>query len=1466
MSHHMANGPASSRSSLISRILARQSWRRVVAGSILLVALSAAWPAAGQQTMQSSLVTGDGSAPPPGSIYRVGCEGIVPYPPANCGGDPLVGPFPGSYAITWGIPPYPRFIASTSVSDFGCLPYSVAWTDYYPCSMAEPCPLPIDLVAYAAMGSVDGSVTNADGSPAAGVTVTVRDPKWPDQQVFSVDTDAQGRYDFTIRNAPVLRNFSANRCGSGLIWMEDGIVNFSQNHWGLNVGGDGKGVARLRYVIGAAGGATSSVEVRSSETTHKDLRAWAEPEDPSIRPPVQGGSGTPQPNEACSEEGLPVNVLTGNMWLDHSDAQVGGIMGLAFVRSYNSKTAQTGRYGAFGPGWNHSYERRVSSPTPGLLQLRQRNGAPIYFVDENGDLTFTAWAPATEKSSITKVGSAYVRQFRAGGSETYDAATGRLTAITSRVNGVATSLTYDGSGRLISVTDPGSRQLTLGYVGASLHPTTLTGPSGLIATYEYSGDYLYRVTYADGDGDGNPDGGYVFTYHPSGELWTVQDLSGKYLETHTYAGGRALTSERSAGVELLTFAYHDFKTEVTDALAHTTTYDYVPFDGGVKRVTKISGPCASCGGGSETREWTYTDKGQVRTYKDGVGNVTTYDHDPVTGDLLTETRVANPNNAAATTHTTSYAYWPDGPPGRGRLHTKTEPNGAVTTYTYVDAGPETITQTVTDTQSRTVRLDYYPTTGQLWKLTDPLQKVTELSYLPVGDLEWVEDPLDHRTSFLYDLMGRRTQTIRPVTTPPNAEPITTYDTLGRIHRITNPDNTYAEFTYDGAGHRKTVLDFLGRLTTYHYDDYWRLERAVDALSHETKFGYDLMSHLRWITDARLKTTNFDVDAYGRVTKTTWPGGDNRFEEFTYDGAGRLATAKDRKGVITTYGYDGLGRLTTKTYGNGAPAVTFTYDEGTVAHKGRMTGATNEFDALTWEYDLAAQVRREKSAFNATTIDYDYYLDGSRKTVNLNGRLVGYDYYEDGELHHVTWGPETDPNAYSFTFDHDAAHRRRSLAYPNGAVTTYTPDLLSRLENIKTLVGSNTVTESSYVYDAVGNRVQRRTPTLGVDYAYDDLYRLMSAHATPLICPPPLGCLPKVLESYTHDEVGNRLRDLDARSNWSYNDRNELLTAASASFTYDLNGNLATRAEGGNNWIYEWSVENELTRVVKNGNEVASFKYDALGRRIQKTAGTTTKFAYDGAAVLREKIPGVNYRYVHGPGIDEPLAVENMSTAGGGDLSYYHADGLGSIVKVTNPAGAVTLTRTYNSFGVPTDGATTAGYAFTGREWDPETGLYYYRARYYDPKLGRFISEDPIGFAGGDINLYAYVWNNPLNFVDPEGLMGKGERGKAAKPEGSGDEFKKMKPHPTDPNKVKFKDPHSGKEYDKPKPPGFQDWWDKKHGNKMQDACGPETWEVCYGPVCFEVECNGWLCAPPIPPPPPVLVPPPILPPFIPAIL
>jgi len=206
-----------------------------------------------------------------------------------------------------------------------------------------------------------------------------------------------------------------------------------------------------------------------------------------------------------------------------------------------------------------------------------------------------------------------------------------------------------------------------------------------------------------------------------------------------------------------------------------------------------------------------------------------------------------------------------------------------------------------------------------------------------------------------------------------------------------------------------------------------------------------------------------------------------------------------------------------------------------------------------------------------------------------------------------------------------------------------------------------------------------------------------------------------------------------------------VSGSGATYTYDANGNLSQKVEGGDTWVYTWNAENQLTKVEKNAAEMASFKYDPLGRRVEKAAGVTTLWTYDREDIHRETAGSTTLRFVHGPGIDEPLAADS-----GSGLSYYHADGLGSIGKTTVADGAVSTSRRYDAWGVIEDGAGVSGYSFTGREQDSETGLAYYRTRFYDAGGGRFLGQDPLRFRAG-VNFYSYVLDHPTGLVDPFGL-------------------------------------------------------------------------------------------------------------------
>jgi RHS repeat-associated protein len=300
------------------------------------------------------------------------------------------------------------------------------------------------------------------------------------------------------------------------------------------------------------------------------------------------------------------------------------------------------------------------------------------------------------------------------------------------------------------------------------------------------------------------------------------------------------------------------------------------------------------------------------------------------------------------------------------------------------------------------------------------------------------------------------------------------------------------------------------------------------------------------------------------------------------------------------------------------------------------------------------------------------------------------------------------------------------------------------------LGTTTLDGASYTYDNAENRKTRTDNRLNttLTYGFDNIYQLQTAKQ---------GSTSK--ESYTYDIVGNRLTSqIGSQPVTTYmpNTSNELMstTNPTVSYTYDNNGSVLTKSDGTQ---YTWDYENELTQVtLPSPGGTVNFKYDPFGRRIQKSftqsgTTTTTDYLYDGVNRVEDVDVNGNLlaRYVHGRAIDEPL--EEVAS---GTTSYYQQDGIGSVSSLSNSAGALTNTYTYDSYGKLTASTGTLAnpFRYTAREFDPETGLYEYRARYYDQNIGRFLSEDPIGFDGG-INFYAYVDNDPTMLVDPFGFDG-----------------------------------------------------------------------------------------------------------------
>lgn len=552
-----------------------------------------------------------------------------------------------------------------------------------------------------------------------------------------------------------------------------------------------------------------------------------------------------------------------------------------------------------------------------------------------------------------------------------------------------------------------------------------------------------------------------------------------------------------------------------------------------------------------------------------------------------------------------------------------------------------------------------------------------------------------------------------------------------------------------AGQPVQITDPLAHATLFEYQQ-GDLVKVTDALSRVTTRFTDAAGRLVAVTDPLGNLTRTEYDAINRVTKVTDAKGQT--VEATYDVNGNRLTHKDQKGNVTTYTYDVMDRLKTRV----DPLVkTESYDYDTAGNlvrvtdrKGQVTGYTYDalnrrtqtgFGATTaaptaytstiaYTLDAGNRVRSLIDSANGTvTRDYDT-LDRPTQEVNAQG-TVNYTY--DAASRRATMAVVGQPNAVTYTFDnadrltnvvrgtssvviaYDNASRRTSLTLPNGVAVTYAYDNANQLTGLTYKKGATTLGTLTYSYDLAGRRI-----TQDGTYARTGLPAAMSGTV--------------------------------------FDANNRLTSQGGTSFVYDLNGNLTN--DGTN--TYTWNARDQLTAIT--GPVAASFQYDAKGRRQAKTiAGTTTKFFYDGINLIQElnasNVPTANL--LTGMGVDE---VYSRTDVGGTQSAL--TDALGSTLAMTDATGAIVASYTYDPYGKATKTGTTSNtQTYTGRE-DDGTGMYYYRARYYHPTLGRFISEDPIGYAAGP-NVYAYVNGNPVSFIDPFGLCpdfsaGKGDVVKA----------------------------------------------------------------------------------------------------------
>lgn len=679
----------------------------------------------------------------------------------------------------------------------------------------------------------------------------------------------------------------------------------------------------------------------------------------------------------------------------------------------------------------------------------------------------------------------------------------------------------------------------------------------------------------------------------------------------------------------------------------------------------------------------------------------------------------------------------------GRISGITDSEGETTQYTYDAANDHLLSVRYND--GRTVRYTY--STGAGPAREHALTSVQESSgvtrtfdYDTAGRLmaTYLTGNAE-RIDFVFDSAGAVT-----VRDPAGSGKIY-FDDRGLVVQSEDALARVTRFTFDDHFHMTRVTDAAGLSVEYSYDSRGNVTRLTDELGRATQFTYGQFvtnvgtDRLTSVTDASGNTTRFGYDSRANLTITTYAN--RTAEQVAYDALGNVQSLTNRRGRPIAFTYNTAGQVTRKTYADGTH-LDFVYDA-----RGNMTSAADAGGTTTFAYDAGNRLTRV-SYPGGRFLAYTYDAAGRRtRMVDQDNFTVNYAFDAAGRLERLSDG--SGGLIVRYTYDGTGRITRKDLG--GGGFTTYEYDAAGQLLHLINRAPDNSVhSRYDYTYDMLGRRTGMGTLDGNWTYEYDavgQLARAVFASTNPAIANQDL--------LYVYDATGNRVRTIvnGVAADYVVNNLNQYVQVGNERYDYDADGNLTSITTGAGTTTFTYDDESRLIGAASPSG-ISVYEYDALGHRDAATRnGQRTDYLIDpiGAGdVVGEYSGGSAARYVHAIGL-----IGRFDAAG---ASNYEFDAIGNVVGLMGPGGAVQNRYVYAPFGeqILTLQTVANFFQFVGQfgVMHETNGLELMRARHYLPGTGRFTALDPIGFAGGSVNLYAYVLNAPVSWIDPSGLHGQ----------------------------------------------------------------------------------------------------------------